>query len=220
MLHQLNIFIHVLAGIIAMGFGVAAYATLNKGNRHRRFGRLFLVGMGVVILTAVNGVLNFVDRPFLTVVTLQSAYLAWTGWRAVIRKSQPLSRGDLGLILIATAFVIRFFWLLQGANIIWNQGVVWYLLAYLVAILAFDLIRYLRPILINNPRFWLYDHLFRMTGAFTALVSAGVGTVMGNWGSWSQILPATLGTLWLIFALGYFPRRIKSLRREAAPPSR
>lgn len=220
MLHQLNIIIHVLAGIIAMGFGVAAYANYKGGAGHRRSGQYFLGFMAVVILTAVNGVLNFVDRPFLSVVTLQSAYLAWSGWRAVKRKAKPLNRGDLLLIIIASIFVVRFFWIMQSANIVWNQGVVWYLLLYLVAILSFDLLRYLKPKLVASPRFWIYDHLFRMTGAFTALVSAGVGTVMGDWGAWSQIVPASLGTLWLFFALVYFPKRIKLPRKEAIPSSR
>lgn len=208
MLHELNIILHVLAGIVAMGFGVAAYANYKGGANHRRSGRFFLGFMAIVILTAVNGVINFVDRPFLSVVTLQSAYLAWSGWRAVKRKDQPLNWGDLLLVIVAGVFVAQFFWRMQSANIVWNQGVVWYLLLYLVVILAFDLLRYLLPALITSPRFWIYDHLFRMTGAFTALVSAGVGTMMGDWAPWSQIVPASLGTLWLFFALWYFPRKL------------
>lgn len=210
MLHQLNIILHVAAGIIAMGFGVAAYASYKGGANHRRNGHLFLAFMAIVILTAVNGVLNFVDRPFLAVVTLQAAYLAWSGWRSVKRKTEPLNRGDLLLVVMAGIFVAQFFWRMQTANIVWSQGVVWYLLLYLVVILAFDLLRYFQPALITAPRFWIFDHLFRMTGAFTALVSAGVGTVMGDWGAWSQIVPASLGTGWLLFALWYFPQRAHS----------
>lgn len=209
MLHHINIITHIIAGTIAIGFGIAAYATLKGGKGHRRMGIAFLFFMSLVMLTAVNGVLNFVDRPFLTVVTLQSAYLAWSGWRAVKRKSQPLNQSDLLLLLVASGFVAQFFWKMQTANIVWNQGVVWYLLLYLVAILIFDGWRCFRPSLITSPRFWIYDHLFRMTGAFTALVSAGIGTVMGDWAPWSQIIPATVSTGWLFFALCYYPRKMR-----------
>ncbi|MEL7160836.1 MAG: hypothetical protein AAFN92_08760 [Bacteroidota bacterium] len=208
MLHQLNIALHVLAGIIAVGFGIVAYATHKGGAGHRRNGRLFLACLSVVILTAVNGLVNFVDRPFLAVVTLQSAYFGWTGWRAVKRKSQALGRIDLAVALFAAAVIAWFFWGISSANIVWDQRVVWYLLLYVLVILTFDLVRYFWPGLIRSSRFWLYDHLFRMTSAFTALFSAGVGTVMGDWVPWSQIIPAVAGTLWLLFALWYFPRQI------------
>lgn len=214
MLHQANILIHVTAGIIGMIFAIIAYATMKGGKNHRLYGRLFLASLAIVILTAVNGVINFVDRPFLSVVTLQAAYMGWTGWRAVKRKTAPQTAMDAAVIFLTIAFIVRFFLGLNDANIVWNPAVVIYILIYLLIILLFDLVRYLRPGLITNSRFWVYDHVFRLTGAFTALFSAGFGTVLGDWAPWSQILPAIASTVWLFFAMWFYPRQF--LQRASA----
>ena len=96
---------------------------------------------------------------------------------------------------------------MREATILWNQNIVVYLLFYTCLILGFDLLRWLYPRLITNKRFWIYDHLYRITGAFTSLVSAGTGTVLAGLEPWNQVIPAILGTFWLIFCLFWFPNR-------------
>lgn len=215
MLHSLNIILHVSAGIIAMAMGIVAYASVKGGKTHRKFGRLFLAFISVVILTAFTGVLVFVDRPFLTIVTLQAAYMAYTGFRVTRLKEQPFQLPDLVVMLIVLAFLGLFFLKMREATILWNQNIVSYILFYLCLILGFDLLRWLYPHLITSKGFWLYDHIYRVTGAFTALISAGAGTVMGGFEPWNQIIPAVLGTLWLIFCLFYFPRQQANGQRTA-----
>ncbi|MEL6638114.1 MAG: hypothetical protein AAFW73_21680 [Bacteroidota bacterium] len=209
MLHQINIIVHVLAGCLAMLIGIVAYASTKGDKLHRRMGQIFLFLMGIVILTALNGVLFFIDRPFLTVVTLQSAYLSYTGYRVLRIRQSAWQTIDLGIMLLTLGVLAGFLWQRAVANVLWHQLVVDYLLLYLSIILLFDLLRYFRPKLSFGPRFWLYDHIFRMTSAFTALVSAGFGTVFATWEPLNQILPAVLGTGWLVFCLWYFPRKGK-----------
>ncbi|MEM1357192.1 MAG: hypothetical protein AAGF89_03295, partial [Bacteroidota bacterium] len=111
------------------------------------------------------------------------------------------------LVAVSVAVLLGLFlWRLQTATIYWNRGIVYYLLFYLCLVLGFDLLRYFIPNLITNRRFWVYDHIFKLTSAFTALVSAGLGTVLGAYAPWSQIIPAVIATFWLIFCLIYFPR--------------
>jgi len=187
--------------------GVVAYASVKGGKTHRKFGHLFLAFISVVIVTAFTGVLVFVDRPFLTIVTLQAAYMAYTGFRVTKLKEQPFQWPDFVVMIIVAAFLGPFFVKMQEATILWNQKIVAYILLYLCLILSFDLLRWFLPSLITNPRFWLYDHIYRLTGAFTALVSAGAGTVLSGFEPWNQIIPAVLSTFWLVFCLLYFPKR-------------
>lgn len=218
-MHQINISIHVLSGLIAIIMAIVAYASVKGGTTHRKYGRWFLAFITLTIATAALGVLVFRDRPFLTVVTLQAAYMAYTGFRVLKLKSRPFQLVDVLVLAGAILLVGNFFLKLQSANIVWNQRVVWYILLYLCLILAFDLLRVFWPGLIKQPKFWLYDHIFRMTGAFTALVSAGIGTVMSGWEPWSQIVPAFLATWWLVFCLIWFPRRHKVTSEQSADSS-
>ena len=86
------------------------------------------------------------------------------------------------------------------------MSIIYYLLIYLFLIISFDLLRFFFPNLIRMRGFWLYEHIYKITGAFTALVSAGVGTVFASWEPYNQIVPAALSTFWLIFCLIYFTR--------------
>lgn len=188
---------------------IIAYVSVKGGTTHRKYGRWFLGFIGVTITTAALGVLLFRDRPFLTVVTLQAAYMAYTGFRVLKRKNATYHIVDL-LVLAGTVLMVgNFFFKLRSANIVWNQRIVEYILFYLCLILGFDLLRFFWPGIVKQPKFWLYDHIFRMTGAFTALVSAGIGTVMSGWEPWNQIVPAIMATLWGIFSLIWFPRQAK-----------
>ncbi|MEM9525498.1 MAG: hypothetical protein AAGA31_02765 [Bacteroidota bacterium] len=206
MLHQANILLHVFAGLIGIIFGILAYTSVKGSDNHRKYGRNFLWLMAIVVGTALLGTVFFIDRPFLTIVAFQSGYFAFSGWRAVKLKEERFRLWDL-LVAVSVAVLLGLFlWRLQTATIYWNRGIVYYLLFYLCLVLGFDLLRYFIPNLITNRRFWVYDHIFKLTSAFTALVSAGLGTVLGAYAPWSQIIPAVIATFWLIFCLIYFPR--------------
>ena len=213
-MHQINISIHVIAGVLGMLVAIVPYSSKKGGRIHSLYGRVFLGLMTVVILTALNGVIFFRDRPFLTVITLLSFYLSYSGYRVLKTRREGYSWVDLIVMLVALGFGIGFLVNYQSANIVWNTGVIFYTTFYLIAIVAFDLLRYFWTDLIKSDRFWIYEHVYKMTGAFTALVSAGMGTVLAAYEPWSQIVPAVASTLWLIFCLFYFPRRLG--RRNSA----
>ena len=60
---------------------------------------------------------------------------------------------------------------------------------------------------------WLYEHIFKMIGAFTALLSAFSGTVFENYQPYSQFLPSVFGTL---LQIGFIVYYIKKIRRNRA----
>jgi len=163
-----------------------------------------------VVATALIGVLFFVNRPFLTVVSLQSAYFSWFGWRAVQLKGQPFNRWDGLALLFIIGMGIRFLFHINNEQVLWNANIVRYILIYLFLFVGFDLFRFLFPKLIRHPRLWLFDHIYKMTSAFGALVSAGMGTVLKHWEPYNQIVPAIATTAWLVFCLIYFTRRANS----------
>src|ERR1700680_1119087 len=81
--HTVNVFVHVLFGTLALIFGFVPIVTQKGGRRHLRFGRYFLLCLGVVVCTAVIGIVAFQFRAFLGVITMLAAYQAYSGYRAL-----------------------------------------------------------------------------------------------------------------------------------------
>lgn len=217
MLHSLNIFIHVLAGTLGILVGVLAYTSQKGGAKHALWGRIFLLLMGLVVLTALNGLLFFVIQPFLAVVTFKSFYYSYSGYRVLQTKDKRFSPVDF-LVMVLVLLVIGGFLAklyLDNSIVVWNRSLVYYMLCYIGTIVSFDMLRYLFPKLLKMRQgFWLYEHVFKMTSAFVALVSAGMGSVLVAWEPFNQIIPAILGTHWLIFCLIYYPRALKRKRKQ------
>ncbi len=211
MLHQVNIFVHVLAGIVGIFIAIVPYVSKKGGTVHRKYGRVFLWLMAIVIITALNGVLIFVDRPFLTVVTLLSFYSAYSGFRVLKTKEKGFEWIDFAVMVLVLAVAFGFLFGMSNANVLWHSSVVYYMLGYVIALVGFDALRFFWPKLISNPKFWLYEHIYKITGAFGALISAGAGTVFAAFEPYNQILPASFTTLWLVFCLIYFPRKNRAL---------
>jgi len=209
MLHNINISIHILFGTIAIFIGLAPYFTKKGGRYHRLFGRIFLGLMAIVIITALNGVIFFRDRPFLTIVTLLSFYTSYSGYRVLKTRETGFTLQDFMVMLLVIGMAFYFVAHFQTANILWHASVVYYLLSYVFIIVGFDLIRYFFPTFIPIKKFWLYEHIYKMTASFTALVSAGAGTIFAAYEPYNQIIPAMFSTVWLIFCLLYFPRKMK-----------
>lgn len=196
MLHQLNIIIHVIAGSLALLIGIIPYASKKGGVIHVRLGRVFLGLMAVVVLTALAGVLFFRDRPFLTLITVQSFYMATSGFRALRYKTNGPTWIDFGLTLILLGAAGLFIWGLQNANVVWHGSVVTYLLAVLLLVGSYDLLRFFR--VLKWPNAWLPEHYLKMTSAYSALLSAGMGTLMVDMEPYSQIIPSVMGTILFI----------------------
>ena len=205
MFHDLNIIIHVSCGTIALIIGLIPYLTQKGGKAHRKYGRLFLLLMLVVITTAIIGLLFFRDRPFLTVVTMLSFYTAFGGYRALKYREQGPGWGELLVTLLAISCAL---WFLVGTSegrVLWHSSVVNILLGYLLLWCIYDLLRFIG--VIKRPGIWLPEHVLKMTSAYYALFSAATGTVLSAWEPWNQIIPAIVGTLLYVVILVYFFRR-------------
>lgn len=103
--------VHIAAGLIALAAGFGALATEKGGDRHRRFGRVYVRSMAVVVGT-VPVLLAFdptdFARQFLLLVAIFSGYLVFSGYRSLARHRPTAAPGRIdwvavGLVILASA---------------------------------------------------------------------------------------------------------------------
>ena len=88
----------------------------------------------------------------------------------------------------------------------WSPVIIYSTVGALLAIISYDFIRYFIPS-VKYGRLWMYEHIFKMIGAFTALLAAFSGTVFPNYKPYSQFLPSVFGTVLQVVFIVYTYRR-------------
>jgi hypothetical protein len=203
MAHTLNVAVHVAFGAFALIAGLIPLLTAKGGRWHVQFGRLFLIALTGVVVTAAIGIAFFGFRAFLGVITLLSAYEAYSGFRALrIRFTGP-SLADGIISMAAFAAAAAFILYIRSVHFPWSPAVIYPTLGALVTVATYDLLRFAFPRR-WFARTWLYEHLIKMLGAYNAVVAAFSGTVFAKWQPYSQILPSVLGTtlmIWFIISV-------------------
>lgn len=204
-MHQTNIFIHVLTGALALLIGMIPFFSKKGGKLHILSGRIFMILIMIVITTALIGVTIFRDRPFLTLITLQSFYMCSTGYLAIKYKEKGPGILTLIIVLIMLVSLALFLNNITNSNIVWNKGLVYYLMGYMSLFIVYDILRLLKLVKYKND--WLLEHLLKMTSAFNAVFSAAVGTVLSAYEPYSQVWASGVSTLLLIFVIYWFVKR-------------
>ncbi|WGK64853.1 hypothetical protein [Croceiramulus getboli] len=197
--HQLNIIIHVLTGSLALIFGLIALLSVKGAKQHNRSGRFFLMLISVVILTGLIGVFIFGRNTFLLVITVLSGYVAFSGNRILKNKSNAFHFLDLIVAIFCVLVLGYFLYYFQSIGMIWSPIIIYSTVGALLLVIAYDFLRYLIPRpTYRKKRIWLYEHIYKMTSAFSALLSAFVGTVLDEYQPHSQYLPSALGILIIV----------------------
>lgn len=209
--HQINIWIHVLSGSLAMIMAIIAMVSLKGGKIHRKSGKAFLFFDAIVIVTGLIGVFVFKVNTFLLVLTLLSGYQAFSGYRVINNKLNSPKLLDISVALLTISSGIYFLYYFKSIGMIWAPGLIYSTVGALFLIISYDLLRYLIPKK-RYKNLWLYEHIYKMVAAFTALFAAFVGTVFPQYHPYSQFLPSIFGTLLAIGFIVYFYR--KNRRRE------
>lgn len=204
--HKANIFVHVATGLIALLLGVIALTTPKGGKAHRKSGRLFLYFLTLVVATGLFGVLIFEVNQFLLVITVLSGYNAYSGMRVLKNKTNKINRQDILAALFAVSTGIYFLFYIKTIGMIWSPVIIYATLGALFLIILYDLLRYLIPA-DQYGNLWLYEHIYKMVSAFTALLAAATGTVFDAYQPHSQYLPSLFGTLLAIGFIAYFYRK-------------
>ncbi|GAB3176061.1 DUF2306 domain-containing protein [Telluribacter humicola] len=212
MIHQINIFIHVLAGTTALLVGGAALITPKYLPRHARLGRLFLYLLTTVVTTGFVGWLFFRSNNFLLMLTLLSGYVGYAGWRTVRLKEKKASLIDAIVAIIALTLGVLFMLELKKQDGNWSPVVIYSTLGALAIVTLYDLVKYfwLYPRL---KKWWIYEHIYKMISAFSATLAAFTGTVLPNYKPYSQILPSTFSMLLIIVLIAQQARKQRKKQR-------
>ncbi len=210
--HTLNILLHVTTGSFALILGLTALLTTKGGSIHRKSGRYFLWFISIVILTGLIGVFVFGVNTFLLVITILSGYEAFSGYRIIRSKSNAPKIPDMAAAILALIILGYFLFYFQTIEMIWSPIIIYSTVGALLFVILYDFLRYLIPSgIYAKHSIWLYEHIYKMTSAFSALLSAFTGTVLDKYQPHSQYLPSVLGLL-LIFGFMVFVSR-KGLKR-------
>lgn len=198
-MHEINIGIHVFSGTVALILGLLALVSRKGGKIHNVSGRYFLGFMSVVILTGLAGVFIYGRNIFLLVVTILSGYVAFSGFRILKFKNNSPKKLDVLVAVFSLIILVYYLYYLKSIGMFWAPVVVYSTVVALVVVIVYDLLRYLIPVgKYKKNQIWIYEHIYKMTSAFAALLSAFTGTVLDEYQPHSQYLPSLLGVLIII----------------------
>jgi hypothetical protein len=95
----------------------------------------------------------------------------------------------------------------------WSPIIIYSTVGAFLLVIAYDLLRYLIPgKKYKRHRIWVYEHIYKMTSAFAAILSAFIGTVFEEYQPHSQYLPSAMGMLiifgFILYTYKYGLRRL------------
>jgi len=207
---QINTYLHILAGIIALLLGALLLFSKKGSPFHRRTGKFFIPVGAVVITTAMIGVMQQLSHATLAAITLSASYQFESSLRALALRDKKPNLWD-GFLAIGTLLIAAFMLTMQlQGSTSFIPAIGYSALGYVTIIAIYDLSRYawaeywsrfVRPI----------DHGFKMIGFYFSMLSAGAGNLLRNWQPWSQIIPSILGVLTLIIFTYFFIKKLQSI---------
>ncbi|QHS59725.1 hypothetical protein [Chitinophaga agri] len=191
-LHQGNIIIHVMAASIGLLTGIGALMVTKRRGKHTQFGRYFMYAMIIVTATGLAGVFIFNRNMFLLVLTLTAGYNCFSGIRVLRRLGKPLAMLDYVVPLLVLALTGGYLHYIQQSGVYWSPVIIYSGLAYLVLVTVYDLSRGLLPVA-TLKRAAIYEHVYKMMSALSALLSAFGGTMLPQFKPYSQFMPSVIG---------------------------
>lgn len=197
MIHKINLLTHIAAGTLALVVGIIVLFSAKGSKFHLRFGRYFVYLLVVVVSTGFLGWLFFRSNSFLLMLTILAGYNTYSGYRIVKLKQNRLSALEVFVPLLALAIGIFYLIWLMRSDTLWSPAVIYPTLSGLVLVTVYDLVKFFflhRTI----SHWWLYEHIYKIISAFSAILSAFVGTVLPDFKPYSQIGPSTICILLII----------------------
>ncbi len=215
-LHKANIILHIVTGSLALLIGVIALLSTKGGQLHNKSGRVFLRLITIVILTGLVGVFIFKRNTFLLVITVLSGYVSFSGYRILLFKTNEPRRFDMAVALLSLLVLGYFLYYFKSIGMIWSPIVIYSTVGAMLFIVSYDFIRYLIPRkAYKKHRIWIYEHIYKMTSAFSALLSAFVGTVLDEYQPHSQYIPSAMSMLIIIgFMIYVYKYGLKKYRKK------
>jgi len=212
-LHNINILFHIIAGSVALLLGLIALLTTKGSKAHNKSGKFFLRFISIVILTGLIGVFVFGRNTFLLVITVLSGYVSFSGYRILLSKSNTPKILDIIVAIFSLIVLFYFLYYFKSIGMIWSPILIFSTVGALLFIVTYDFLRYLIPKdKYKKHRIWIYEHIYKMTSAFSAILAAFVGTVFEEYQPHSQYLPSALGMMiifgFIIYTYKYGLKRL------------
>jgi hypothetical protein len=213
-LHHLNILTHIIAGTIALITGLLAFLVSKGSATHIRYGRYFTWMIGIVILTGLIGVFVFKRNNFLLVITLLSGYTCFSGIRAVKLNGQTPGPMDYLASVMVMASAFYYVYYLQAMGLFWSPVITYSTIGALFLICLYDLFKLRMP---HNSlkKAVIYEHVYKMISAFSAIASAFSGTVFPQYKPYSQFLPSVIGITCIIVIFIRLSHHQVSIKRSS-----
>ncbi|MDH7447802.1 hypothetical protein [Aquimarina sp. 2201CG14-23] len=212
-LHNSNILLHIITGSIALLLGLIALTSVKGDKVHNTSGKYFLKFISIVILTGLIGVFLFGRNTFLLIITVLSGYVSFSGYRVLLLKSNTPKAIDILFAIISLLTLTYFLYYFKSIGMIWSPIIIYSTVGALLFIITYDFMRYLIPRKkYIKHRIWIYEHIYKMTSAFSALLAAFIGTVFEEYQPHSQYIPSALGMLiifgFIIYVYKYGLRKL------------
>jgi uncharacterized membrane protein len=222
---RFTLWLHILAGSVALVVAPIALLTVKGGPTHRRWGKVYFWAMAVVASTAIVVGL-WKSLVFLMLVAVFSFYAALSGYRVLYRK-----RPDLGQRATALDWVAAGLTLVASAGLvalgIAQPSPIWRRMSTVAIVFGFvglsfaglDVYRFLVPP--ADKRTWWYHHMSNMIGSYIAVVTAfsvvnfAFLPTTAKW-LWPTMLGTPLIALWVRYYKNYFGRPKSPVAAPAA----
>jgi hypothetical protein len=177
--------------------GAIPLLTSKGGILHRRFGIAFVAIGTVVLMTALIGDVFFNPPAPLIAASLAAGYQFCSSLRALSLRDRGPTWIDAGLALIGLGGCAALFGFMGPGTASWTPTIGYSTIGYVALVVIYDLSRHCWW------RAWVeharpLDHGLKMTGAYFAMMSAGVGNVFRDLQPWSQVGPSMLGLVVMI----------------------
>lgn len=196
--HEANVYLHVGAGALALFVGAFALSAQKGGARHRLAGKIYAVFGAFVLGTATIGNIFFNPPAPLVAATLAAGYQYISSLRALSLRGRSPTGVDALLATAGLAACAALYFSMGPGTPSWTPTIGYSTIGYVAFIALYDLSRHFWP------GYWSrharpLDHGLKMTGAYFAMMSAGVGNVFRDYQPWSQLGPSILGLAVILF---------------------
>jgi hypothetical protein len=220
---RIALWIHILAGTVALFVAPGALLTVKGGLAHRRWGKIYFWAMTVVAVTAL-GVGYWRSRVFLVLVAVFSFYAALSGYRVLYRKRPELGQRATAFDWIATVLTLAASSALVVMGILqpsptWRQlRIVAMVLGTIGLFLAGrDVWGFVKPPKDRNA--WWFHHMTSMLASYIAVVTAFSVvnfTFLPATAKW--LWPTIIGTPAIFIWVTYYKTRFNR-RKTATQPA-
>lgn len=213
--------LHIGAGLLAAAVGVLPILTRKGSRLHRLSGRVFATLMAVLLACAwLMTAIHF--NAYFAALTTTATLALFSGLRVLGRKRPDLYKADRAkpldwIMTLLTVGVGVWILVLILTGRTEARPVLFALIAGAALNGGWDLWRFAAPTAWPfSPRLWTYEHLFKMLGAYGAVLAAFSGNFLTFIPApWSQLWPTvffqTLSIGWIVW--------LAARRRPAPSPA-